>query len=449
MLNYLLHEQSCAALAPAHAASQAMQVLFNSPLNPHSYTICGRAVTAGCELFEHYTRYRGKPQFDIRTTIVDGDVIPVRETIVWQRPFCRVRHFEARGPHPCRDRKLLIVAPLSGHHATLLRGTVKAMLPQHNVYITDWSNARDVPLTLGTFDLDDCIDYLMSIFRVLGPNLHVMAVCQPAVPVLAAVSLMEEVCDPHTPASIILLGGPIDTRVNPTAINRFAEQHGTEWLRQNVITKVPLMYRGFLRDVYPGFIQLSSFMSMNLDRHMGRHQEFFLDLMRGDQASAQKHRAFYDEYLAVMDLTAEFFLQTIDTIFVHHRLAKGEMTHRRGLVRPLAIRHVALMTIEGQNDDICGVGQTEAAHGLCGNLSASMREHYVQPEVGHYGLFSGSLFRRDIAPRIGEFISKANAPSLGGLAARRHRTPKRARLGGQLQHSRRRNWNSRPASQHG
>ena len=177
----------------------------------------------------------------------------------------------------------MIVAPLSGHHATLLRGTVKAMLPQHSVYITDWSNARDVPLTLGTFDLDDCIDYLMSIFRVLGPNLHVMAVCQPAVPVLAAVSLMEEVCDPHTPASIILLGGPIDTRVNPTAINRFAEQHGTEWFRQNVITKVPFMYWGFLRDVYPGFIQLSSFMSINLDRHITRHQEFFLDLMRGDQ----------------------------------------------------------------------------------------------------------------------------------------------------------------------
>ena len=185
----------------------------------------------------------------------------------------------------------------------------------------------------------------MSIFRVLGSNLHVMAVCQPAVPVLAAVSLMEEVCDPHTPASVILLGGPIDTRVNPTVINRFAEQRSTEWFRQNVITKVPFMYRGFLRDVYPGFIQLSSFMSINLDRHIGRHQEFFLDLMRGDQASAQKHRAFYDEYLAVMDLTAELFLQTIDTVFVHHRLAKREMTRRRGLVRPLAIRHVALMVL--------------------------------------------------------------------------------------------------------
>ena len=248
---------------------------------------------------------------------------------------------------------------------------------------------------------------------------------------------MEEVCDPHTPASIILLGGPIDTRVNPTAINRFAEQHGAEWFRLNVITRVPFLYPGFLRNVYPGFIQLSGFMSMNLDRHITRNQEFFLHLMRGDQDPAQKHRAFYDEYLAVMDLTAEFFLQTIDTVFVHHRLAKGEMTHRRGLVRPLAIRHVALMTIEGQNDDICGVGQTEAAHGLCGNLSASMREHYVQPEVGHYGLFSGSRFRRDIAPRISEFISKAKAPSLGRLAACQRRMTERAIPGRQPQQSRR------------
>ena len=437
MLNYLLHEQSCAALAPVHAASQAMRFLFNSPLNPHSHTIYGRAFAAGCEVSEYYTRRRGKPQFNIKSTIVAGNVIPVHEKIVWQRPFCRLRHFEPQKLHPHQDRKLLIVAPLSGHYATLLRGTVEAMLPQHSVYITDWSNARDVPLTQGGFDLDDCIDYLVSIFRALGPNLHVMAVCQPAVPVLAAVSLMEEICDPYMPASIILLGGPIDTRVNPTVINRFAEQHGAEWFRQNVITRVPFLYPGFQRNVYPGFIQLSGFMSMNLDRHITRNQEFFLHLMRGDQDSAQKHRAFYDEYLAVMDLTAEFFLQTIETVFVHHRLAKGEMTHRRGLVRPLAIRHVALMTIEGQNDDICGVGQTEAAHGLCGNLSASMREHYVQPEVGHYGLFSGSRFRREIAPRISEFISKAKAPSRGRLAARQRRMTERAILGCQPQQSRR------------
>jgi len=247
MLNYLLHEQSCAALAPVHAASQAMRFLFNSPLNPHSHTIYGRAFAAGCEVSEYYTRRRGKPQFNIKSTIVAGDVIPVHEKIVWQRPFCRLRHFEPQKLHPHQDRKLLIVAPLSGHYATLLRGTVEAMLPQHSVYITDWSNARDVPLTQGGFDLDDCIDYLVSIFRGLGPNLHVMAVCQPAVPVLAAVSLMEEICDPYMPASIILLGGPIDTRANPTVINRFAEQHGAEWFRQNVITRVPFLYPGFQR----------------------------------------------------------------------------------------------------------------------------------------------------------------------------------------------------------
>jgi poly(3-hydroxybutyrate) depolymerase len=285
------------------------------------------------------------------------------------------------------------------------------MLPKHDVYITDWTNARDVPLSDGHFDLNDYIDYIMSMLRVIGPHIHIVAVCQPAVPVLAAVSLMDEADDPHVPTSMILIGGPIDTRMNPTVINQFAEKRGTNWFRRNVITTVPLNYRGFLRKVYPGFIQLSGFMGLNLDRHIARHLDFFSHLVLGDRDSAEKHRGFYDEYRAVMDLAAEFFLQTVDTVFVHHLLATGEMRHRGRLVRPSAVRRVALMTIEGGNDEICGAGQTEAAHSLCRSLPPSMRDHYVQPEAGHYGIFSGSRFRREILPRISEFILKAEAAS--------------------------------------
>jgi poly(3-hydroxybutyrate) depolymerase len=408
---YLLYEQSHAVVAPARAASEAMRLLVTNPLNPLSYTFHCRAFAAACEVFEAGTRRYEKPAFNIESTIINGEPVPVRETIIWERPFCRLLHFERQHRYLNRDPKVVIVAPLAGHYATLLRGTVAAMLPKHDVYITDWSNARDVPLAYGQFGLDDYIEYVIRIFRVIGPSFHVMAVCQPAVPVLAALSLMEETNDPHVPTSMILMGGPIDTRVNPTVINQFAEKRGTDWFRRNVITTVPINYRGFLRKVYPGFIQLSGFMGMNLDRHITRHRDYFFHLVLGDYDSAKKHRAFYDEYRAVMDLTAEFFLQTVDTVFVHHLLATGEMRHRGRLVSPSAIRRVALMTIEGGKDEICGAGQTEAAHGLCGNLPRSMRDHYVQPEAGHYGIFSGSRFRREIVPRIGEFILKAEAAS--------------------------------------
>src|SRR6516165_9797525 len=419
MFQYLIHEQSHAALAPARAASDAMQLFFKNPLNPVSLTPLGRAVVAGCELFEHSTRRPGKPEFNIKSTVINGKPVAVTEKVVWQQPFCRLLHFERQVPHPNCDPKLLIVAPVSGHYATLLRGTVEDMLPRHDVFITDWADARMVPLAEGRFDLDDYIDYLISIFHVFGSPFHVAAVCQPSVPVLAAVSLMEEAGDPHVPASMVLIGGPIETRVNRTVINTFAEERGTEWFRRNVITTVPSNYPGYRRDVYPGFLQLSGFMGMNLDRHISAHQDFFLQLLRGDDDGAERHREFYDEYRAVMDLTAEFFLQTIDTVFVNHLLPKGEMTHRGRQVHPSAIRHVALMTVEGEGDDICGVGQTQAAHRLCRNLPDMMREHYTQPHVGHYGIFNGQRFRQEIVPRIGEFILRAQATTPSRSAARK------------------------------
>jgi poly(3-hydroxybutyrate) depolymerase len=330
----------------------------------------------------------------------------VHPEIVWERPFCNLVHFE-RGlsdnyrTHP----KLLIVAPMSGHYATLLRGTVEALLPRHDVYITDWVDARMVPLAGGTFDLDDYIDYLISILHYLGGDTHVIAVCQPSVPVLAAVSLMEARNDPYSPSSMVLMGGPIDTRVKPTVVNTLAEQRGTDWFRRNVITKVPFPNPGTMRDVYPGFLQISGFMTMNLDRHLGAHHDMFRHLVRGDGDSAQRHREFYDEYLAVMDLAAEFYLQTVDTVFVKHALPKGEMMHRDTPVDPSCIRHTALLTIEGENDDISGVGQTEAAHRLCVNIPAEKKAHYLQLGVGHYGVFNGSRFRAEIVPRIADFIA--------------------------------------------
>ncbi len=293
---------------------------------------------------------------------------------------------------------------MSGHYATLLRGTVEAFLPNHDVYITEWVDARLVPLADGHFDLDDYIDYLISILHSLGGNCHLVAVCQPSVPVLAAVARMEAEGDPYVPHSMTLMGGPIDTRVNPTAVNKLAEYRGIDWFRRNVITKVPFPHPGVMRDVYPGFLQLNGFVTMNLDRHLDAHKDLFFNLVKGDGDSAQKHREFYDEYLAVMDLTAEFYLQTVETVFVKHRLPKGEMTHRGVRIDPSAIKRVALLTIEGENDDISGLGQTEAAHKLCVNIPPDRKAHYMQPGVGHYGVFNGSRFRSEIAPRIADFV---------------------------------------------
>jgi poly(3-hydroxybutyrate) depolymerase len=280
-----------------------------------------------------------------------------------------------------------------------------------------------VPVSEGGFDLDDYIDYLISMLHLLGGDVHILAVCQPSVPVLAAVARMEAENDPYVPDSMVLMGGPIDTRVNPTAVNVLAERRGADWFRRNVITKVPFPNPGFMRDVYPGFLQLHGFVSMNLDRHIEAHRNLFLHLVQGDGDSAQKHREFYDEYLAVMDLAAEFYLQTVETVFVRHALPKGEMTHRGIRIDPANIRRVALLTVEGENDDISGVGQTEAAHRLCVNIPASRKAHWLQPAVGHYGVFNGSRFRAEIVPRVADFVLSNNTARARGIGKR---TPKRA-----------------------
>ena len=412
---YWLYEMGHAALDPARAFADATRLYFKNPINPLSHTAYGRALAATAELFERTTRIYNRPDWRIDHTTVGGERVPVRIETIWERPFCRLLHFARVFEHAPRrpQPKLLIVAPMSGHYATLLRGTVEAFLPNHDVYITEWRNARQVPVAEGGFDLDDYVDYMISMLHRLAGDVHVIAVCQPSVPVLAAVALMEAEKDPYVPHSMVLMGGPIDTRINPNAVNTLAETRGLDWFRSNVITKVPFPHPGFMRDVYPGFLQLHGFVSMNLDRHLEAHRNLFLNLVKGDGDSAQKHREFYDEYLAVMDLTAEFYLQTVDTVFIRHALPKSEMTHRGRRVDPSVITHVALMTVEGEHDDISAVGQTEAAQRLCVNIPDTDKAHYLQPGVGHYGVFNGSRFRAEIAPRIADFVlshNRARAP---------------------------------------
>jgi len=412
---YWFYEVSQAALNPSRALADATKLLFKNPLNPWAATTFGKSIAAACEVFERSTRRYGRPEWDINNTLVGGERVPVTIETLWERPFCRLLHFTRVFEHaPLRPQpRLLIVAPLSGHYATLLRGTVEAFLPNHDVYITEWIDARMVPIMEGPFDLDDYIDYLISILHLLRGDVHVIAVCQPSVPVLAAVALMEAVEDPCIPRSMVLMGGPIDTRVNPTRVNAHAEARGTDWFRRHVITKVPFPQPGVMRDVYPGFLQLHGFVSMNLDRHIEAHRKLFYHLVEGDGDSAQKHREFYDEYLAVMDLAAEYYLQTVETVFVRHALPKGTMSHRDQPVDLSKIRRVALMTVEGEHDDISGIGQTEAAHRLLNNLSDDLKTHWLQPGVGHYGVFNGSRFRAEIAPRIADFVLSHNVRHTG------------------------------------
>jgi poly(3-hydroxybutyrate) depolymerase len=389
---YLLHDASQFMLTPARVAAGITKLVCESPLSPLTYTPTGRALVASCELFERTTRTYPKPAFNL----------PASERVVWQRPFCRVIAF---GP-PSNKPKVLIVAPMSGHYATLLRGTVAAFLDSHQVFITDWSDAKQVPQSEGQFDLSDYVDYCLAMFKVLGPDLHVMAVCQPAVPVLAAIALMEAEEHPQVPCSVTLLGGPVDTRQTPTAVNSFAQTRDIRWFKQHCIHPVPDRFRGRGRLVYPGFMQLCGFMAMNPDRHVSAHWEMFNHLVEGDGDSADKHREFYDEYLAVMDLSAEYYLQTLETVFIDHLLPRGLMRHRGGPVDLKAIHRCALMTIEGEKDDITGRGQTAAALDLTPNLSAAKKEHHLQAGVGHYGVFNGSRYRLEIAPRIKAFMAR-------------------------------------------
>jgi poly(3-hydroxybutyrate) depolymerase len=408
---YYLYELNHAAATPWRNVANAGRYFWKNPANPMAETAFGRTMAASLDMFERVTRRYGKPEFGIEFTLVAGKKVAVKEEAVWIKPFCRMLHFErqfAKEPPKAQREKLLIVAPMSGHYSTLLRGTVEDLLPHADVYITDWVDARDVPLTDGDFDLDDYIDYIIEMLGEIGPGTHVMGVCQPSVPVLAAVALMHERKDKFIPASMTLMGGPIDTRRNPTVVNNLATERGTDWFRNNVIVRVPFPNAGFMRKVYPGFMQLTGFMTMNLDRHIDAHRELFWHMVEGDGDSAEKHQEFYDEYMSVMDLTAEFYLQSIEEVFVKHALPKGEFMHRGELVDPKAITKTALLTVEGERDDISGVGQTQAAHDICSNIPEKKRVHHLQSGVGHYGVFNGRRFRAEIVPRIIEFI-RSNA----------------------------------------
>jgi poly(3-hydroxybutyrate) depolymerase len=361
-----------------------------------------RDAAAAMELLSHAGLSHERPEFRIAKVTVDDKEVAVSEEVVASHPFCNLLHFRKE---LTRDEPtVLVVAPLSGHFATLLRGTVETLLPDHNVYLTDWKNARDVPLLYGRFDLDDFVELVIRFVRLLGPRTHVMAVCQPSVPVLAAVSLLAADNDPCQPSSMILMGGPIDTRANPTAVNQFANAHPLEWFERTVITSVPARYPGAFRRVYPGFLQLAGFLSMNFDRHVSAHWTMFRDLAKGSGESAAATRAFYNEYTSVMDLPADFYLQTIERVFHRHDLPLGQFRVRGRLIEPAAIERTALMTVEGERDDVCGPGQTVAAQNLCSTIPPAKKTHHLQLKVGHYGVFHGRRWQTETYPKVKSFI---------------------------------------------
>ena len=407
---YPLYEMNHFAMQPLRFMATAGLSFWQHDMNPWAATQMGRNTAASLSMFERATRRFEKPEFNIVNTLMNGKTVGVHEKIVWSVPFCNLINFAKVLPLKARpQQKLLLVAPMSGHYATLLRGTIEAMLPEYDIYVTDWLDARDVAVATGSFDLDDYTDTVINILHHLGTRAHVMAICQPSVPVMAAVSLMSANSDPLVPLSMVLMGGPIDTQRNPTAVNKLAEEKGLDWLSANMIMNVPAPYAGVGRAVYPGFMQLGSFLAINADRHMKAHRELYRGLVGGDEADTAKHKIFYDEYMAVMDLTAEFYLQTVDRVFVHFDLPLGTYRHRGTLVDPSLITQTSLMTVEGERDDISGIGQTEAAHDLCSGIPATKKLHHLQMGVGHYGVFSGSKFRAEIAPKIKSFFETQTA----------------------------------------
>lgn len=414
---YSLYELGHLSVAPMRIAALMQASMLRSPFNPIADTEVARTAVAASDLFETVTRRYRKPNWGLAKTLVNGVEVAVTPTRAWSSPWCEMIHFardeealrSARGRRT--DPTVLIVAPMSGHYATLLRDTVSVFLPEHEVYVTDWVDARMAPVLVGRFDLNDYIDHVMGMVRALGPQTHVVAVCQPGPLVLAATALMAEENDPCTPATMTIMGSPIDARRSPTAPNKLAETRDIDWFQQNMIHSVPVIYPGAFRRVYPGFLQLASFMGMNLSRHVDAHYSYFQNLVKGDGDSAEKHRDFYDEYLAVMDLTEEFYIQTLIEVFQRYSLANGVMEHHGRRVDAGAIIRTALLTIEGENDDISGIGQTQAAHDICVNIPEHMRRDYIQPGVGHYGVFSGRRFRTEIYPRMRDFIRDFQSPA--------------------------------------
>jgi poly(3-hydroxybutyrate) depolymerase len=408
---YAMNEYAYQAATPWRLAARASRDFWQSPANPASNSALGRNLYAASDLFANLTRRYGKPDWRIDQVMIDGHPVAVRQDVALVTPWVKMIHFgrDLTDMRKAGRRKIeppvLIVAPLSGHYATLLRGTVQAFLQDHDVYVTDWVNAREVPISDGRFDFHDYVDHIQTMLRALGGRAHVVAVCQPGPPVLAAAALMAEDGDPCRPASMTFMGSPIDARLAPTGPTKLAAERPFAWFQSNMIFTVPFPLPGALRRVYPGMVQLYSFMNMNRERHQEAHQRYFQDLVKGDGDHAAKHLEFYDEYLSVLDLTEEFYLQTIDIVFQRHLLPKGQLQHRGRPVRPEAITDVALMTVEGEEDDISGVGQTQAAHGLCAKLPARLKELYIQPKVGHYGVFNGRRFRDEIYPRVRSFIA--------------------------------------------
>lgn len=400
---YQIHEAQRASLVPLRIWAKATAEFYGNPFSIFSHSPVSRAMIAGADLVLRMTRRYEKPAFGLHQTVVEGKPVAVEEEVVLDKPFCSLLHFKRAAKRS--DPTVLIVAPLSGHYATLLRDTAKTFLPEHEVYITDWKDARMVPTSAGPFAFDDYVAYVQEFIRHLGPDVHVVSVCQPTVPVLAAVSLLAQHGE-KTPKTMIMMGGPIDTRRSPTVVNNFALKHPITWFENKVISRVPIKYPGYGREVYPGFLQLAGFVAMNPDRHIDSHKDYYYHLVKGDGESADAHRKFYDEYNAVMDLPAEYYLDTIQAVFQEHHLPTGKMVVMGEKVNPAAIKSTALFSIEGELDDISGNGQTEAAHELCTGIPAPRHKHLLANDVGHYGIFSGRKFRENIYPEMRTFIRK-------------------------------------------
>ena len=400
---YDAYEVQRSLLAGASTLANMGAGWLNNPANPFAYSHMGPIVASALDVFAHASASRGKPEFGIDSVLVDGRTIAVSEEIVLRKPFGQLKHFRKEGV--AGGPKLLIVAPMSGHYATLLRGTVERMAPGHDIYITDWRDAKLVPLEDGRFDLDDYIDYLVAFLEAIGPGAHMLAVCQPSVPAYAAAALMSADRHPYRPKTLTMMGGPIDTRKAPTEVNTVATERPFAWFERNVIATVPYHYPGGGRHVYPGFLQLAGFMAMNLGDHLASHWEMFKHLVQGDGESAEASKDFYDEYRAVCDMTAEFYLQTVDTVFQRHALPKGEMVHRGRRVDPAAIEDIALLAIEGERDDISGIDQTRAALDIATGLPARLKRYHLAKGVGHYGIFHGSKWRDRIAPLLEQWIA--------------------------------------------
>lgn len=382
------------------------QQVLDHPFNPYTKTILGKSIRAALDSAYHHTKVYDKQPFDIKTTIINGETVGVTEETIVVKPFCNLIHF--RQDTEFQQPKLFLVAPLSGHHATLMKATIERLVADHDVYITDWLDAKNVPLSEGTFGFEDYVSYLIDFIHEIGEGSHLLAVCQPTVQALIATAVLAKAEDPCTPKTLTLMAGPIDTSVNPNDLNKYASSKDLSWFENNVIMTVPERFPGAGRKVYPGFVQLTSFMAMNIEAHIKKHKDYFGHVYHEKEAKQESHRIFYDEYFAVLDLNGEFYLETIDRVFINQDLANGKMTYKGEVVDLSAIKNTPLHTIEGKNDDICALGQTEAAQTICTNVSPEDRLHEVFDGVGHYGTFSGSAFRNRIAPSITDFIYKYN-----------------------------------------